>query len=612
MSRVASSAVLQRESQRSSRRWQTYALRMGFTAAMLTLLLAGVQTATALGDPSNLAYFGRGIYVVFGLIQLVFTGLLAAVFGAGAVQDERDDGTLEMLILTRLTAGQVLRGKLVSRLLVLLTVAVGSLPVLSLLTTVGGVSVIEVVALTVHTAVIIAVMGVTSAFFALFTRSTLLAATAAVTYGIVFFLFAPTVYVVMTGDPKGWAHVSPLFGPISFDGWALMPALVWAPSIGLLLNLGSRLFDLTSTQADVRRLYATRVWGVAAVGKAALVLLLSGVVVIPVGTTLSWGIRVVTQWGSSPMAGPWDDLGLAAAILLLLAWLSFAIALSTWVFAHLGVDLVLTLDALGRSLFRRASRRRRTPANLRVWANPIAWRETRWRAASRVLAPAAGIWLLAMLVLAQTGVWLIPGGLVGIGLLNASLGLVITVWLSVRTIDRERRDGTLDLLRTTTLSPVRILLGKVYAVGLPGLVLMVVAIPLTVLGMPYLGAVLDDHGVAAMTLRGVATIAWLLPVWLLFLEASMVLAIRVRNPRSAYAPAFALLAVGFVLPGLGALVLRTVPVVPDVLQTVVPVFTWDAAWWQYLLSGSVAAFLVLALAPWLVLQLRSSGRFRAR
>lgn len=611
--RAEAQAVLLREARRISRRWQTYATRVGFSAAMISFILLGIEVATSLADVADMGKYGRGIFIAYAYAQLVLAGILAPIMGARAMLDERETGTMDLLVLTHLKAAQILAGKVVSRVLVLFTVVIGALPVLALAVTMGGVSVTEVVAVTVHSFVAVAVLGVLGAFFALFTRSTFLAAFAALWYVLPAFLLVPAGYALATGSFSSLAHVSPLFGPIATD-WAAatLPLLAYAPAVWLVLSIGAPMFGLAMSRADVRRVYAAEVWDTRRWLILLAVLGVGMLTLLPLGGFASWTMNLGTQVGSGgPLISWWVDMAiLIMGYGLVFVWFTLLIYVGTWVYLRLGIDLVLTLDELVGPL-RRTRRTKRSSKGLRVWRNPVAWREARGRVWLRAMGPAFGLWLLMLFAILQSGLWLAPGGLYGAGLLNALVGVGVSLWVAVRSVEQERADGTLELVLASTLPTHRVVLGKALAAALPGLAPLVVAIPMILIGLPYLGVVLPEHEVLASGARGLATALWLVPVWLAFIFMGLTLAVRVRRPRSAYGLAVALYVVLFLGPGLGALVFKGLPAMQLPLQSLAPGLSYSAAWWQYLLSGAGATATVAALFILLTFRLRSWGSAHA-
>ena len=84
-SSTVSSAVLLREAARTSRRWQTYAARLGFSGVLIGGLLMAIWAAVAapFSDPAQLGWLGRGLFV--GVADTVLCG--SVVDGKPAVRE---------------------------------------------------------------------------------------------------------------------------------------------------------------------------------------------------------------------------------------------------------------------------------------------------------------------------------------------------------------------------------------------------------------------------------------------------------------------------------------------------------------------------------------------
>ena len=89
---------------------------------------------------AQLAHFAGSFAVVILALQGVAVLLLTPAYLAGAIAEERERRTLELLFTTHLTDREVVLGKLFSRLTHLAGVLLAGLPVLSMLQLWGGVS----------------------------------------------------------------------------------------------------------------------------------------------------------------------------------------------------------------------------------------------------------------------------------------------------------------------------------------------------------------------------------------------------------------------------------------------------------------------------------------
>ncbi len=125
-----------------SRRWQGYALRSGFVLFLLAALVVNAwarwndRIPTTFGE---LAQIGQRFYVAVIGTELTLVLLAAPAATAGAICLDKARGTLTHLLVTDLNASEIVLGKLAARLVPVLGLIGCSLPVLALLTLLGGV-----------------------------------------------------------------------------------------------------------------------------------------------------------------------------------------------------------------------------------------------------------------------------------------------------------------------------------------------------------------------------------------------------------------------------------------------------------------------------------------
>src|SRR5207248_4447463 len=79
-------------------------------------------------------------------LQLGLTALLAPIFTAGAITQEKDSQTYDILLATPLTNGQIVLGSLLSRLFFFIALLVSGIPVFSITQIFGGVAIKSIVA----------------------------------------------------------------------------------------------------------------------------------------------------------------------------------------------------------------------------------------------------------------------------------------------------------------------------------------------------------------------------------------------------------------------------------------------------------------------------------
>jgi ABC-type transport system involved in multi-copper enzyme maturation permease subunit len=141
-SRIGLGPVFAYEWITSSRRWQAYALRSLFVASLFAALLsvwANTRPATNVSGLRYLAELGEGFFLAVVGTQLTVVLLAAPAATAGAICLDRARGTLLHMLMTDLSAAEIVLGKLAARLTPVLAMLACTLPVLELVALMGGV-----------------------------------------------------------------------------------------------------------------------------------------------------------------------------------------------------------------------------------------------------------------------------------------------------------------------------------------------------------------------------------------------------------------------------------------------------------------------------------------
>jgi len=132
---------------RTTRRGRVALLRTLYALALLAALYGGyarwfpADKATMVARPtSEIARFAEEFVSVFLMIQMGAVVLLTPAYTAGAIAEERQRGTLELLLTTHLTPTQIVLGKFAARLAHILGILLTGLPILALLPLWGGVA----------------------------------------------------------------------------------------------------------------------------------------------------------------------------------------------------------------------------------------------------------------------------------------------------------------------------------------------------------------------------------------------------------------------------------------------------------------------------------------
>jgi ABC-type transport system involved in multi-copper enzyme maturation permease subunit len=130
----------------SSRRWHGYALRAAFVLVLLTSLVViwyfssrPLVMRSAASPIRMMAQFGERFFIAMIGTQLTLVLLAAPAATAGAICIDRARGTLTHLLVTDLTDAEIVLGKLAARLVPVLWLVACALPMMELLTLLGGV-----------------------------------------------------------------------------------------------------------------------------------------------------------------------------------------------------------------------------------------------------------------------------------------------------------------------------------------------------------------------------------------------------------------------------------------------------------------------------------------
>lgn len=420
--------VFTREAVTTPRRPRHYLVRAVYVAVLLILMctawlvLAGTQIIRNIGD---MAYFGAALLHILAPLQLALFVFLAALVPAGAVSQEKDRRTLILLLMTRLTNGELVLGKLSAGLLNVLTMWLAALPVFLLIALFGGVSfaqVWRVFAVTLTTILAAGSLGATLAFWREKTFQTLSMTSLAVVIWIglgeaalaigrgTHWAGLPWEVVVAGVSPLRaiFAASQPQWSDVAAGGW-------WGDGVHLYL-----VFSLAATAI----LNAVAVWRVRIWNPSRELRLMPGE-----ATTVG------TQ--AEPEASPLLEAEAARA-------------------THVDARV------------QRTSTRTR-----RVWDNPVLWREVcTWAYGRKVLV--IRVAYLMLFAMAAVGLhWTLADSAAGGSDITSVIptaakplapfflvSLVIVNALAVTSITSERDGQALDLLLVTDLSPREFVLGK--------------------------------------------------------------------------------------------------------------------------------------------------------
>jgi ABC-type transport system involved in multi-copper enzyme maturation permease subunit len=129
----------------TSRRWQFYALRAAFVAAILAGMIFTSRAEQSRATPGtyvslrDLARYGQALYLTIISIELTIILLVAPAATAGAVCLDKMRGTLDHMLTTDLSNAEIVLGKLGVRLVPVLGLVACVLPIMALSGLLGGI-----------------------------------------------------------------------------------------------------------------------------------------------------------------------------------------------------------------------------------------------------------------------------------------------------------------------------------------------------------------------------------------------------------------------------------------------------------------------------------------
>ncbi len=436
--------------QNGSRRVRHLYIRAAYLAVLIVVLLWSLLASTGAGAMSyrELAQAGATSFEAIAYLQVALICVLAPVFMAGAIAQEANPRTWEVLLTTPMSAVQIVLGNLTGRLFFILGLLFSSLPLFALTQYFGGVpgrSIFASYAIAACAALLVGAIAIALSVSRLVGKRAVFA-----------FYVSVVSYLAVTIAVDAWLR-SVGSGAAGGRGVTWMTAINPFLVLRALLNpTGYPVAELGSHTGMAAHFleHPVRSW---CIGSILLSLLL---VLASTFTVRAGGLAAMT--GATERTGiPWyrKMFGLGAA----------------------GAE-------------------HRPPRA--VWANPIAWREAAARNSTlpRIVArwsfiALGGLWGAALIWMYHRGG--MSASEFQLALIATLLGEVIVTTLvglnmSATAVSREREDGTLDLLLTTPITPSNYLTGK-----LRGLIAYLLPLLLVPIGTLALAGVYVLVGLAA-------------------------------------------------------------------------------------------------------------------
>jgi len=145
-----SNPIFIREALTSPRQLRHYLIRSGYVAAFFILIFTAGQTilgtqqiqTTTIGEFARL---GNLIFQMIAFLQLLLVLFFTLLFSAGSVAQEKDRGTLILLLMTELKDRELVSGKIQSSLLIVYVLLAASIPVFVFLYMLGGIELPQII-----------------------------------------------------------------------------------------------------------------------------------------------------------------------------------------------------------------------------------------------------------------------------------------------------------------------------------------------------------------------------------------------------------------------------------------------------------------------------------
>ncbi|UCE60605.1 MAG: ABC transporter permease subunit [Phycisphaerales bacterium] len=413
---LPSNPILVRVVHGGSRRSRHMWLRAGYLGALLIVVLFSLISSME-GRSGSLSELAKGASQTFkfaSMTQLALMCFLAPVFTAGAITQERDAQTFNILLSTPLTNAQIVFGSLMSRLYFVIVLLIAGLPIFLVTMVYGGVTtsqVLESFALSGSTAVLTGALAIFVAMIRVGTRGTIFS------FYLLIGLYLLSIYLLGKWSVT-WIEAS----PPNLSGAKMSWLTPLQPFLALEVALNMVYAPPYSRLGDHSGL---------------------------IRYALAYPSTIYVVWTTA---------------------LAFVLMLLSMLFVRRSI---LTGEATFFSkLFERFQRHpseERTRPPRRVWANPVAWREAKTRSSGggnilRWTMILGGLAASAILFIKHVGGSMsadeVRAWLAGLIIIQFAIALILATNTAATSMTKERESKTMDLLLSTPVTSKYILWGK--------------------------------------------------------------------------------------------------------------------------------------------------------
>jgi ABC-type transport system involved in multi-copper enzyme maturation permease subunit len=174
---IPANPILLRVVETGGKRFRDLIIRCGYLALLIILVIFSL-TSSDIGGASlgSLAKTSAQVFQHLSYLQLALVALLAPIFTAGAITQEKDSQTYDILLATPLSNGQIVLGSLLSRLFFVIALLISGIPIFSITQIFGGVLINSIVVsflIAAATAFVTGAMAMAIATFKVGTRRTI-------------------------------------------------------------------------------------------------------------------------------------------------------------------------------------------------------------------------------------------------------------------------------------------------------------------------------------------------------------------------------------------------------------------------------------------------------
>jgi len=142
---IPANPILLRVVSTAGKRRRDLIIRAVYLGLLVLVVIFSILTTSGEGvgamDLAALAKTSSILFQQMSYLQLGLVALLAPIFTAGAITQEKDSQTYDILLSTPLTNGQIVLGSLLSRLFFVLALLISGIPIFSITQIFGGVAV---------------------------------------------------------------------------------------------------------------------------------------------------------------------------------------------------------------------------------------------------------------------------------------------------------------------------------------------------------------------------------------------------------------------------------------------------------------------------------------